>query len=352
MQIPISHSFNLEHGARFANFNGWQMPTFYTGIIEEHKATRTHIGLFDVSHMGRWWIIGKEASRFLDYITTNSVARLQSGRGLYTLMLNESGGIIDDLIVYKIDDAKFLLVNNAGNHQVDSDWLHAQAKGFAVELVDITKSWGQIAIQGPSAKAAVEKLLGLDKSLKYFDFVELGELVIAATGYTGEDGYELYAPSVILMRIWNDLIDDYQAVPCGLGSRDLLRLEAGYPLHGNDIDQETTPYEAGLDWVVKMDKDFIGKDHCMRNDKKIIGLSFTEGDKILPRHGTILLDNLGDTVGVISSGNFSPILNRAIAIGYLNSEATEVYVNMRGQKFKADIASTRFYSAIKKAIIK
>jgi aminomethyltransferase len=394
MQTPISHSFNLSHGARLANFNGWQMPTFYTSILEEHKATRTHIGLFDVSHMGRWWISGKDASKFLEHLTSNSISNLQSGRGLYTLMLNPKGGIIDDLIIYKINDYKFLLVNNAGNHQTDTDWLQQNAKGFAVALEDITLDWGQIAIQGPNAKAATEKLLGLNTGLRYFGFEILDDLIdlsrnhsdqglqvrrseaysvanehseegrnagmgdfgaslmIAATGYTGEDGYEIYGKPKSLMQIWTQLINNNSASACGLGSRDLLRLEAGYLLHGNDMDQDTSPYEAGLDWVVKLDTNFIGKDFCKYQNKKIIGLNFATNCKILPRHGMNLIDTDDNVIGFISSANFSPTLNRAIALAYLYTNDSDVYVNIRGQKLKADITSTRFYSGIKKAIIK
>lgn len=353
LQTPISNEFNLKNGARLADFHGWSMPTFYSSIIEEHKATREHIGLFDVSHMGRWWVTGKDAQKFLNYITTNDLNKLAEGKGIYTTLCNEEGGIIDDLIIYKFNPEKLLLVDNAGNHKSDGVWYQQHTKAFDVKLEDIIAKWGQIAIQGPNAKAALEKLLGLSETLKYFACKEIEyknqSLVIAATGYTGEKGYELYGPPNLLMQIWQDLIDKNDAKPCGLGARDLLRLEAGYCLHGNDIDPNTTPYEAGLQWVVKLDKDdFIAKAKVTRKNKKLVGLKFPEAERIIPRSHMIVSDLSQKPIGEISSGNYSFMLNRGIALAYINPDYadTKVLVEIRGKFFNAEVCETWFYRNI------
>lgn len=353
LRTPISHEFNLKNGARLADFHGWNMPTFYSSIIEEHKATRENIGLFDVSHMGRWWITGKDAEKFLNYITTNDLAKIPEGKGIYTTLCNEEGGIIDDLIIYKINPEKFLLVDNAGNHESDGAWYRKQQLGFDVKLEDIISKWGQIAIQGPKAKAAVEKLLCINETLKYFTckeaILENQDLVVAATGYTGEKGYELYGPPKLLMQIWQTLINDADAKPCGLGSRDLLRLEAGYCLHGNDIDPNTTPYEAGLNWVVKLDKaDFIAKTKVTRKNKKLVGLKFPESEKIIPRSHMKVSDLSQKAIGEISSGNYSFMLNRGIALAYIQPDYSdqEALVEIRGKYFKAEVSEPWFYRNI------
>jgi aminomethyltransferase len=352
LEQPISAKFNSEHGARTADFNGWQMPTFYTSIMEEYQAVRNSIGLFDVSHMGRWWAEGKDAQKFLDYISTNDISGLIQGKGVYTLVLNEDAGIIDDLIIYKFNDTKFLVVNNAGNHEAISKWFRLQSKNFDLKLKDITREIGQIAVQGPQAKPSLEKLLGFG-ALKYFNCAEvnyLGKtLVIAATGYTGEKGYEIYGEPGLLMQIWDKLIQDYSALACGLGSRDLLRLEAGYCLHGNDIDLNSSPFEAGLDWVCKIDKEnFIGKDKCQRYDKKLVGLAFDAGVKIIPRsHLKVQLD--GKDIGEITSGNYSPRLERGIALAYIDSkiESSIVSVQIRDKVFEAKVLQPWFYRNIR-----
>lgn len=355
LKQPISHSFNEANGARYADFAGWQMPTFYTTIIDEHKATRENIGLFDVSHMGRWLVSGPDAMSFLDHLVTNDIASLKEGKGIYAAMLNEAGGIIDDVIIYKISDQEFILVNNAGNHEIDTRWYEKQTEDYNVEMMDMTEVWGQIAVQGPQAKAAVEDLLGIE-GLKYFNFAAVeydddddADLVIAATGYTGEEGYELYGNPDILMDIWEDLIEDYEAIPCGLGSRDLLRLEAGYCLHGNDIDTKTSPYEAGLEWVTKLNKNFVGKAGASRKNKKLIGLAFDPGLKMIPRAHTKVLDMNDKEIGEITSGNFSQQLDRAIALAYIRPDYAEINakVIIRNKNFEAQIGAPWFYRNIR-----
>lgn len=346
---PISHKFNQEVQAKLANFHGWQMPTFYSSIIDEYQATRENIGLFDVSHMGRWMVTGKDSQAFLNYLITNNLESLKPSRALYSAMLNNESGIIDDLIIYKYSSEKFLLVNNAGNHQIDKSWYEKNFGQFEVQMMDITFNCGQIAVQGPKAKKAIENLLNI-QSLKYFSFTETiynnELLVIAATGYTGEAGYELYGDPACLMKIWRELMVSAAALPCGLGSRDLLRLEAGYCLHGNDITSLETPYEAGLQWTVKLDHDFIGKNHVVRQNKKLIGLLFPIDQKLIPRAKTIITDLQGREIGVITSGNFSPRLNRAIAMGYINSSTSEVLIKIRDKNYQASVSEPCFYRNI------
>lgn len=349
---PISSDYNLSHGARTADFNGWQMPTFYTSIMDEYKAVRNHFGIFDVSHMGRWWVQGQDAQRFLDLLTTNDLTNLPDKRALYTLLLNEESGIIDDLIIYKFNSEKFLVVNNAGNHQAVRDWFLTHINNLELTLRDITLEIGQIAVQGPNAKSTLDKVLEIE-TIKYFSFDEInfqGEsLIVTATGYTGEKGYELYGKPEILMSIWKTLIENHQGSACGLGSRDLLRLEAGYCLHGNDIDSKTTPYEAGLDWVCKLQKqNFIGKPECTKKNKQLVGLAFEKNEKILARAHTPIFSK-GVQIGEITSGNFSPKLERGIALGYINLPNLPDMVNIqiRGKDFEGKVVEPWFFRNIK-----
>jgi aminomethyltransferase len=367
-KTPISHEFNLAQGARLTDFNGWTMPVFYSSIIEEYKAVRASAGIFDVSHMGRWQVTGKDAQAFLDFIVTNDLHRLKAGRALYTCMLNEDGGIIDDLVIYKFDPEKFLVVNNAGNHEFDTRWyLHCagdykrKINGQAdIKLEDITLSCGQIAVQGPRAKKTIEDMLQLPESLPYFSVREISSpcLILAATGYTGEPGYELYGGPDLLMNIWQDLVKVHHVKPCGLGARDLLRLEAGYRLHGHDISTDTSPREAGLAWTIAKNKtDFIGKSGAQRLNKKLCGLVFPEAEKVIPRSGMYVTDEQGSQIGSISSGNFSPMLNRAIALAYIDTDqsselvnklqmGSEVFLNIREKRFVAVLVESRFYKSL------
>lgn len=362
LKKPISHEFNQKHNAKTADFNGWQMPTFFTSILEEHELTRNHIGLFDVSHMGRWWFTGNDADKFINHLITNDLNKIHAGKGLYTPMCNEDGGIIDDLIIYKVNAEKFLVVNNAGNHETDAEWFRKQLDlkqrnemNFDLEMDDITTSFGQIAIQGPKAKNAIAKILSIDEDLKYFEFSTVNyngqEIMVAATGYTGEAGYEIYGPNQELMMLWQDLAEHYSAKACGLGSRDLLRLEAGYCLHGNDISLGTTPYEAGLDWTVKPEKDdFIGKEKVTHKSKKLFGLAFAPGERVIPRHGAKIYDQNENEIGYVTSGNMSPTLKRAIALAYINIDAElsdQVLLESRGKKVPATICETWFYRNIR-----
>lgn len=390
MSFPILHEFNLEKKANIVDFHGWQMPVSYEGIREEYKATREKASIFDVSHMGRWFFSGKNAMAFLDYLTTNDLSSLKDGKAIYTTLLNEEGGIIDDLVIYKFNPERFLLINNAGNHDTVTEWFWLQynklkseessLKNAGVEgweksckdiaMEDVTAKLAQIAIQGPLAKDLVNKYLGLKETLSYFSFREISfnneNYIVSATGYTGEAGYEIYAKPSLLIKLVEDLCKHSELVPAGLGARDVLRLEAGYCLHGNDIDDLTTPYEAGLDWIVKITKEnFIGKSNCSRQNKILRGLLFSISEKIIPRAGTKVYDEEEREIGVITSGTFSFILDRAIALVYLTdpliiksiiSNKTDmtskinlkkVSIKVRKDIFSASIVEPWFYRNIR-----
>ena len=390
MSFPILHEFNLEKKANIVDFHGWQMPVSYEGIREEYKATREKASIFDVSHMGRWFFSGKNAMAFLDYLTTNDLSSLKDGKAIYTTLLNEEGGIIDDLVIYKFNPERFLLINNAGNHDTVTEWFWLQynklkseessLKNAGVEgweksckditMEDVTAKLAQIAIQGPLAKDLVNKYLGLKETLSYFSFREISfnneNYIVSATGYTGEAGYEIYAKPSLLIKLVEDLCKHSELVPAGLGARDVLRLEAGYCLHGNDIDDLTTPYEAGLDWIVKITKEnFIGKSNCSRQNKILRGLLFSVSEKIIPRAGTKVYDEEEREIGVITSGTFSFILDRAIALVYLTdpliiksiiSNKTDmtskinlkkVSIKVRKDIFSASIVEPWFYRNIR-----
>ncbi len=358
-RLPISIDFNRKHGAKMTSFGGWLMPTFFKTIMAEYEAVRTSLGLFDVSHMGRQEIRGAEATKFLSHITANNVEALQAGRAHYTTLLNHEGGIIDDLIIYKVADDNYFVVNNAGNHSVVSAWYAEQAPGFDIKIIDVTPTIGQIAVQGPAAEAALRAVTGFHEELKYFSHKSIEyrnqALMISATGYTGERGWELYADPKILMEIWQRLIDEYAAEPCGLGARDLLRLEAGYCLHGHDINQQTSPYEAGLDWTVKNPNDYIGKAGASRMTKKLVGLGFSKGQKILPREAHEVFDQKGNSIGIITSGNYSARLERGIALAYLRepyykeySPGAELIVKIRDKNHSVKVSEPWFYRNIRK----
>jgi len=387
MSFPILHEFNLERKANIVDFHGWQMPVSYEGIREEYKATREKASVFDVSHMGRWFFSGKNAMAFLDYLTTNDLSSLKDGKAIYTTLLNEEGGIIDDLVIYKFNPERFLLINNAGNHDTVTEWFRLQhdklksaestlknveIKDYEqsdkdITIEDITTKLAQIAVQGPLAKDLVNEYLGLKDKLSYFSFREISlnneNYIVSATGYTGEAGYEIYAKPSLLIKLVEDLCSHSELVPAGLGARDVLRLEAGYCLHGNDIDDLTTPYEADLDWIVKITKEnFIGKSNCTRQKKILKGLLFSISEKIIPRTGTKVYDDEEREIGVITSGTFSFILGRAIALVYLTDpmiiksiisnkttkiNLKKVSIKVRKDIFSASIVEPWFYRNIR-----
>jgi glycine cleavage system T protein (aminomethyltransferase) len=340
-------------------FSGWEMPVQYTGIIEEHRTVRGAVGLFDVSHMGEFEVEGPHALADLQWLTTNDVARLDVGQVQYSLLCDPDAGIVDDLTVYRVGSERFMLTVNAGTTESDWAWLMGQsARHHGAAWRDISSDTALIAVQGPKAEALVGRLTDADvTALGYYHFaygrVAGVSALISRTGYTGEDGFELYAPAAEAERLWTALAEAGRAdgvAPIGLGARDTLRLEMRYPLYGNDIDRTTNPLEAGLGWVVKPDKgDFIGRQtiesiRAAGLRRRLVGLEMVE--RAVPRHGYPVLAD-GAPVGVVTSGSYGPSVDRSIALAYVATAhagvGTELGVEIRGQVRPARVVKTPFH---------
>jgi aminomethyltransferase len=353
-------AFNDIHrslGAKLVEFGGFEMPVQYTGIIQEHLAVRKRVGVFDVSHMGEFEVTGKDALAFLQLMTINDVSKLEEGRAQYSAMCYDDGGIVDDLLVYNCGD-RYMLVVNASNTKKDFEWLKSHLEG-EVDLRDVSDATSLLAVQGPQSLVVLQKLTDVSLSaLEYYHFTR-GKLagvpmLISRTGYTGELGFELYfdADAAAAQKVWKAVFDAGKGsniAPVGLGARDTLRLEMGYCLYGNDIDQTTHPLEAGLGWITKLNKgEFIGKSPLVKAKqegmkRKLVG--FTLPEKAVARHGYALSVN-GSQVGQVTSGTFSPSLERGIGMGYVEAAHAEtgrtVNVLIRGTEVPASIVKIPF----------
>ncbi len=339
-------------GARMVAFAGWEMPLQYRGIVVEHRAVRTGCGVFDVSHMSEFWVLGPKALDRLDRILCNDPRRLRDGQALYTPMCNEAGGMIDDLVVLRFSPDRFLVVGNAARHERDLHWIRSHA---ATEVVDATWELALLAVQGPRSEQVLQPLTSSDLSgLRRYRFVPQTTVAgipatVSRTGYTGEDGFEVFLPWDQAASVWEVLLEA-GAVPCGLGARDTLRLEAGYLLYGQDADETTTPFEAGLgSWVKLAGREFIGSQALRAQGeggvrRKLCGLVL-EGRTIARRGCPIVRD--GKEVGVITSGTWGPWVERSIALGYLPPElaqpATRVEVVVRDRQVPAEVVALPFY---------
>ncbi|RMG68276.1 MAG: glycine cleavage system aminomethyltransferase GcvT [Calditrichaeota bacterium] len=349
------YDVHVRLGARMVPFAGFLMPIQYTSILEEHRKVRTSVGVFDVSHMGEIVIRGESAESFVNYLTTNNVARLQVNQAQYTVMCYDHGGIVDDLICYRFAD-RYLLVVNAANTEKDFQWIltHRPAD---VQVENISERITQLAVQGKNAEPTLQKLTRVDLSAIKFYWFQEGELagvpmVISRTGYTGEPGFELYFDRQYSEKVWDAVFEagrKYDIAPIGLGARDSLRLEKKYCLYGNDIDQNTNPLEAGLGWIVKFDKgDFIGREALLKAKesglkRKLMG--FVVEGRIIPRKDyPILVD--GKQVGQVTSGAYSPILEKNIGLGYVAIEyariGQQITIEARGRSAPATIVKTPF----------
>ncbi len=341
--------------AKMIDFAGWEMPLQYEGITSEVMSVRKGIGIFDVSHMGEILIEGDETINFVDYLLTNSFGSLKVGQVMYTTMCNDEGGIIDDLLAYKLGEKRAMLVVNAANTDKDLKWIVDRAKTFKVKVSDFSMDYGLIAVQGPLSEEYLRKFSPDVVELPYYNFGSYAIFgkycIISRTGYTGEDGFEIYCKWSDTPFIWEELLargEAFGVKPAGLGARDVCRLEASYMLYGNDMDQDTTPLEAGLSWVVKFEKDFIGKESLLKQKeeglkRRIRGLEVL--DKRIARHGMEVFKD-GEKVGVITSGTFSPTLGKSIALAMLDSQlkpSEEVEVDIRGTKVMAKIVKLPFY---------
>jgi len=340
-------------GGRVVEFAGWAMPMFYEGIISEHRRVRSTAGLFDVSHMGEFMVSGAGALRALERLTTNRLASLAEGRVQYSAMCYENGGFVDDLLIYAMP-GRYMLVVNAANREKDLDWIRSNFTGDAV-VDDVSDEIGLIALQGPASEGILAGLTAADlTTLSYYYWVRTEvagrEITLSRTGYTGEDGFEIYCDPEDSHAIWSALMEEGRAAdigPVGLGARDTLRLEMGYSLYGSEMDANRTPPEAGLMWVTKLSKgDFIGRDAIVRRidegiDERIVGFELTGRGIPRPGHRIFVGD---DDVGHVTSGTFSPSLGKGIGLGYVRSEVTgELSVDIRGSHIEAHTVSLPFY---------
>ena len=346
-------------GAKMYEFAGYNMPIEYTGIIDEHLTVCNAVGVFDVSHMGEFWVKGPHALAFLQQVTSNNVAALEPGKIQYTCFPNEKGGIVDDLLVYQYDPEKYLLVVNASYMEKDWNWCVTH-NTVGAELENASNHMAQLAVQGPKAILALQKLTDINLSdIPYYTF-KVGEfageknVIISNTGYTGAGGFELYFYPDAADKIWKALFEagaEFGIKPIGLGARDTLRLEMGLCLYGNELDETTSPIEAGLGWITKFvegknftNRAMLEKQKAEGTDRKLIGFEMI--DRGIPRHGYDLVTETGEEVGVVTSGTMSPTRKIGIGMGYVNPQyskvGTEIYLDMRGRKLKAIVVKPPF----------
>jgi aminomethyltransferase len=351
------HAAHVRAGARMVPFGGWDMPVQYAGIIEEHRTVRSAVGCFDVSHMGEFEFKGPDALRALQRLTTNDVAALEVGQVQYALLCYEDGGIVDDLTLYRLTDDHYMMTVNASNIDKDWAWIGRHLDG-RVDARNVSQETGLIAVQGPQAEGLVGRLADVDVSaIEYYRFAQ-GRVagvptIVSRTGYTGEDGFELYLPAESAEHVWTRLLTDGRAVgaaPIGLGARDTLRLEMKYALYGNDIDETTSPLEAGLGWVVKPAKGpFLGRDAIEHSRagglrRRLVGFEMVE--RAVARHGYPVLHD-GAAVGVVTSGSYGPSVDKYIGIGYVPTAlapvGTAIAVEVRGRGQAARVVKTPFH---------
>nr|BCX00672.1 MAG: aminomethyltransferase [Bacteroidota bacterium] len=360
-RTPLYHR-HLEAGARMVPFAGFEMPLHYRGIVEEHRAVRQRAGLFDISHMGEFLIRGPRAGEFVQYVTTNDISRLTDGRAQYSLFCREHGGIVDDLIVYRITASEYLLVVNAANIAKDLAYL-IEHNSMGADLVDISEETALLALQGPASAAILRRLLADPdpEQIPYYHFRKLTggrflgcrRALISATGYTGEPGFELYMEAERAPAVWDALLEagqDLGLVPCGLGARDTLRLEMGYCLYGNEISEDTHPYEAGLGWVVKLEKGpFVGREALQRirqspPSRRLVGFRLQQ--RAIPRSGYAITDAEGRRIGQVTSGSHSPILEVGIGMGYVETAFAEpgsqIWIAIRDRLVPAEVVKPPF----------
>lgn len=349
------HTKHLALGAKMMPFGGFDMPIEYTSIVEEHNAVRNAAGIFDVSHMGEILIKGEDSEKYINYIFTNNISGAAIGKIFYGMMLYPTGGVVDDLLVYKKGDKEFFLVVNAANIGKDYSWMVENSQDLNVEIINQSDYYGEVAVQGPKAFDAIEKHLDIKiNDLEFYTFKEIqyeGEtIIVSRTGYTGEDGFELYGSHKFINKTWDSLVQSKEVLPCGLGCRDTLRFEVGLPLYGHELDHDITPLEAGLGVFVKLDKDrFIGKDAIAKQKdegvkRKIVGIELI--DKAIPRNGYDV-ETDGKKIGYVTTGYNSISTGKSVCLALIDSEyatlGTEVNVRIRKKEFKGHVVKKRFY---------
>ena len=339
-------------GALMSPFGGFEMPIQYSGIVDEHQAVRQSCGVFDVSHMGEVLITGPDAERYVNHIFTNDVTSMPAGKILYGMMCYENGGVVDDLLVYKCGENEFFLVINAANIDKDWEWIQEQSKGYNVKLDHQSDSYGELAVQGPESEQVMKDVLGIDGSdLIFYTFKQIGDVIISRTGYTGEDGFEIYATPNYINECWDKLVASGRCKPCGLDCRDTLRFEVGLPLYGDELSAEITPIMAGLGIFVKLDKDeFIGKDALARQKeegpaKKLVGIELS--DKAIPRHGYVVLKD-GQPIGEVTTGYHTISTDKSVCMALIDTQFakldTEVDIQIRKKVFPGKVVKKQFYN--------
>ena len=354
-KLPLS-DIHEKNGGKMVNFAGYYMPVQYTeGIKKEHKIVRNAVGVFDVSHMGEVFVKGSEAQEYLQYITSNDVSQLTPGKVQYTCFPNNTGGIVDDFLLYQLAKQEYLLVLNASNIQKDIEWMHVH-NTYNISIVDRSEEYCLFALQGPQSISLLQEITDINLSnIKYYHF-EIGDIhhvknvIISRTGYTGEIGFELYVQNKYAIDLWKKLFQtSVKLYPIGLGARDTLRLEKGFCLYGNDIDEQTSPIEAGLGWITKFSKSFINSDNLLKQKKegvksKLVGIELL--DKGIARKDYLILDNQDKVIGRVTSGTISPTLNKSISLGYILSEQAsinnEIFIQIRNKKIRSKIVPLPF----------
>ena len=342
---------HVKLGALISPFGGFDMPIQYSTIIDEHQAVRNDCGVFDVSHMGEVTVKGKDAERYVQHIFTNDVSKIEPGQILYGMMCYDNGGTVDDLLVYKMAVNDFFLVINAANIDKDWQWMQENAKGFDIELVNRSEDYGQVAVQGPNAETVVEEVLGLEcKDLVFYTVKTIGDIIISRTGYTGEDGFEIYASHNYICECWDKLIESGRCKPCGLGCRDTLRFEVGLPLYGDELSADISPVMSGLSMFCKLDKEeFIGKEALAAQkangvEKRVIGIEL-EG-KAIPRNGYAVVKD-GEKVGEVTTGYHSISTDKSVCMALVKAEfaklGTPLEVQIRKKTFPGVVVKKRFY---------
>lgn len=363
MKQTALYNIHVNLGAKMVPFAGYEMPVQYKGINEEHLCVRNSVGIFDVSHMGEFLLRGKNAFKLLQYVTSNDVSKLEVGKAQYSCLPNENGGIVDDIIVYFIEAGVYMMVVNASNIEKDWNWIDAQRKKMGLisdlEMIDISDKTSLLAIQGKNAIKTLQKFCDYDLSaIPYYHCVRgkfngLDRVVVAATGYTGEPGLEIFFEAEHSEKMWNDIMEagkEFNIQPIGLGARDTLRLEMGYCLYGNDISDATSPLEAGLGWITKLNKgDFISAEILRKQkenglEKSLAGFKMI--DKGIPRHDYFIQSMQGEIIGKVTSGTQSPCLKEGIGLGYVKAEYknldTEINILIRDKRLKAKITKLPF----------
>ncbi|GAB1449788.1 glycine cleavage system aminomethyltransferase GcvT [Bacteroidota bacterium] len=357
MKYVALNDLHVSLGAKMIEFAGYNMPVLYTNLIQEHLAVRNSVGVFDVSHMGEFLLKGEKALDLIQLVTSNDASKLTDGKVQYSCLPNDQGGIVDDLLVYRYSATEYLLVVNASNIEKDWNWI-SKHNSFGVDMQNLSEAYSLLAVQGPNAIKALQKLTQTDlSSMEYYSFTTgtmagIDEVIISNTGYTGAGGFELYVKNESARKLWDAVFEagaEFNILPAGLGARDTLRLEKGFCLYGNDINDTTSPIEAGLGWITKFTKPFINHEYHQKLKtegvaKKLVGFELI--DRGIPRQHYMIKDAAGNTIGEVTSGTQSPSLNKAIGMGYVSTgfskPDSEIYIEIREKLIKAKVVKVPF----------